>query len=151
MDVGVPVDVVEGTFQEGSSLESAHEATEEFYYSYQLCQEILQDSNKANQLSSWIEFFKHPYLSFMVLDQVNQNRQIIKSVPVLTYILEKNRQVIFQRLKLLLLHLLTASVVSDDLLLIKSLSYLHTDPEFLLRSEERRVGKECRSRWSPYH
>ena len=21
----------------------------------------------------------------------------------------------------------------------------------LLRSEERRVGKECRSRWSPYH
>ena len=23
--------------------------------------------------------------------------------------------------------------------------------EFLTRSEERRVGKECRSRWSPYH
>ena len=22
---------------------------------------------------------------------------------------------------------------------------------FLMRSEERRVGKECRSRWSPYH
>ena len=25
------------------------------------------------------------------------------------------------------------------------------DRLFLLRSEERRVGKECRSRWSPYH
>ena len=24
-------------------------------------------------------------------------------------------------------------------------------PELLARSEERRVGKECRSRWSPYH
>src|SRR5271168_55821 len=24
-------------------------------------------------------------------------------------------------------------------------------PGFLERSEERRVGKECRSRWSPYH
>src|SRR5690554_6961786 len=24
-------------------------------------------------------------------------------------------------------------------------------PLSLLRSEERRVGKECRSRWSPYH
>src|SRR3989304_3820665 len=24
-------------------------------------------------------------------------------------------------------------------------------PLFWLRSEERRVGKECRSRWSPYH
>ena len=44
-------------------------------------------------------------------------------------------------------------------------SYLHTlSPELqrltvdlynevseVLRSEERRVGKECRSRWSPYH
>ena len=25
------------------------------------------------------------------------------------------------------------------------------DPREELRSEERRVGKECRSRWSPYH
>src|SRR2546426_5615471 len=28
---------------------------------------------------------------------------------------------------------------------------LALDPEMMLRSEERRVGKECRSRWSPYH
>src|SRR5256886_16665204 len=27
----------------------------------------------------------------------------------------------------------------------------HGDAVTLLRSEERRVGKECRSRWSPYH
>ena len=26
-----------------------------------------------------------------------------------------------------------------------------SDDGILLRSEERRVGKECRSRWSPYH
>ena len=26
-----------------------------------------------------------------------------------------------------------------------------TDVENIVRSEERRVGKECRSRWSPYH
>ena len=25
------------------------------------------------------------------------------------------------------------------------------DPVTKIRSEERRVGKECRSRWSPYH
>ena len=25
------------------------------------------------------------------------------------------------------------------------------NPFFQTRSEERRVGKECRSRWSPYH
>src|ERR1041384_6298041 len=37
--------------------------------------------------------------------------------------------------------------------LARSRLYLHTSPEFAakkLRSEERRVGKECRSRWSPY-
>ena len=30
----------------------------------------------------------------------------------------------------------------------ESMSAAFPDP---LRSEERRVGKECRSRWSPYH
>ena len=28
---------------------------------------------------------------------------------------------------------------------------LGVEPQFVERSEERRVGKECRSRWSPYH
>src|SRR5256885_15891053 len=28
---------------------------------------------------------------------------------------------------------------------------VHTYPGIHARSEERRVGKECRSRWSPYH
>ena len=28
---------------------------------------------------------------------------------------------------------------------------LSRENEYLARSEERRVGKECRSRWSPYH
>ena len=30
-------------------------------------------------------------------------------------------------------------------------SLRHLVCRLLLRSEERRVGKECRSRWSPYH
>src|SRR5256885_10225738 len=30
-------------------------------------------------------------------------------------------------------------------------SHKFLPPEFGNRSEERRVGKECRSRWSPYH
>ena len=47
-------------------------------------------------------------------------------------------------------------------LLAKNRSYRGYDPRFHVRedqlrsiievrSEERRVGKECRSRWSPYH
>src|SRR2546430_5334666 len=37
---------------------------------------------------------------------------------------------------------------------LRELLHAHVDPLLdtqLLRSEERRVGKECRSRWSPYH
>ena len=34
---------------------------------------------------------------------------------------------------------------------MKRQAYQSTPIPGLLRSEERRVGKECRSRWSPYH
>src|SRR2546430_11239979 len=47
-------------------------------------------------------------------------------------------------------------LVDDDPMLIKSLrDILEQDGHVVTvaegRSEERRVGKECRSRWSPYH
>ena len=45
--------------------------------------------------------------------------------------------------------------IYDDRLLVKPVPMalrLMPDAEMELpRSEERRVGKECRSRWSPYH
>ena len=34
---------------------------------------------------------------------------------------------------------------------LQSPALVHLVCRLLLRSEERRVGKECRSRWSPYH
>src|SRR5258705_12745218 len=41
----------------------------------------------------------------------------------------------------------------DIAVLVQELGLPHTEVEgtFSFRSEERRVGKECRSRWSPYH
>ena len=30
-------------------------------------------------------------------------------------------------------------------------AFFNGDAKMMIRSEERRVGKECRSRWSPYH
>ena len=45
-----------------------------------------------------------------------------------------------------------AEVVSDIIFLQKRDRPLDIVPEWTqTRSEERRVGKECRSRWSPYH
>ena len=34
---------------------------------------------------------------------------------------------------------------------IADVNWIMEGYEHLARSEERRVGKECRSRWSPYH
>ena len=36
-------------------------------------------------------------------------------------------------------------------ILLGALSCIYADEGYYVRSEERRVGKECRSRWSPYH
>src|SRR5690554_260514 len=33
----------------------------------------------------------------------------------------------------------------------KAQEITNSDPDRHIRSEERRVGKECRSRWAPYH
>ena len=46
------------------------------------------------------------------------------------------------------LRVLYALQLEDDILLIAKDDELGRRAE---RSEERRVGKECRSRWSPYH
>ena len=49
---------------------------------------------------------------------------------------------------LTLVSLLPAFLTSGRDLTLFTLS---DNVEIALRSEERRVGKECRSRWSPYH
>src|SRR3712207_1911128 len=47
---------------------------------------------------------------------------------------------------------LSLSVVEDEYNpLVRALAALRMPVVVAIRSEERRVGKECRSRWSPYH
>ena len=41
--------------------------------------------------------------------------------------------------------------ILTPLLCKKANKVISVDMDEKLRSEERRVGKECRSRWSPYH
>ncbi|EFO53641.1 hypothetical protein SIN_1657 [Streptococcus infantis SK1302] len=59
------------------------------YASYRLCQAILEDSQKANQIRVWIKFFKQSFSPGTVLFLLNSSKQMITSIPVLTYILEK--------------------------------------------------------------
>ena len=42
------------------------------------------------------------------------------------------------------------STYNEEVILYEGYSFFYI-AQFLFRSEERRVGKECRSRWSPYH
>src|ERR1043165_2512909 len=43
-------------------------------------------------------------------------------------------------------------VSTHEAIVVQSDGYnREADEKYYLRSEERRVGKECRSRWSPYH
>ena len=41
--------------------------------------------------------------------------------------------------------------IADNAGKITSAEIRSEPTRFIARSEERRVGKECRSRWSPYH
>ena len=43
-----------------------------------------------------------------------------------------------------------ADVITGYTTYVEMLKKFFPDKEYV-RSEERRVGKECRSRWSPYH
>src|SRR2546421_8841045 len=46
---------------------------------------------------------------------------------------------------------LLSAVVTRPVITEPRISFGSTPVTFSPRSEERRVGKECRSRWSPYH
>jgi len=52
---------------------------------------------------------------------------------------------------MLLLGLTVYQFFVPSLQMFDSASKFRHDPGSFGRSEERRVGKECRSRWSPYH
>ena len=62
------------------------------------------------------------------------------------------------RIKHSLLHTTSFGVKQTDVPRLRQVSFSGTGVhlpakviQLLARSEERRVGKECRSRWSPYH
>ena len=76
-------------YKNGESLEDAKKEIAKLYASYRLCQALLEDSQKANQIGVWITFFKQSFSPGTVLFLLNSSKQMITSIPVLAYILEK--------------------------------------------------------------
>ena len=64
---------------------------------------------------------------------------------------KNKRTSIFKALALCLFAAVSLTLVSCDDDMDIQQSYPFTVETMPVRSEERRVGKECRSRWSPYH
>ena len=61
----------------------------------------------------------------------------------------KNKEILIKGAKLHNLKNITVGIPRNKLVVITGLS--GSGKSSTTRSEERRVGKECRSRWSPYH
>lgn len=76
-------------YKNGESLEDAKKEITKLYASYRLCQAILEDSQKANQIGVWIKFFKQSFSPSTVIFLLNNSKQMITFIPVLAYILEK--------------------------------------------------------------
>ena len=51
----------------------------------------------------------------------------------------------------LMRRVLSDIINDDEQLIVEKTANNGLEALNVLRSEERRVGKECRSRWSPYH
>ena len=66
---------------------------------------------------------------------------ILKDSSMVTYFLLRNKKL-----------LLVDDIVDSGKTFLEIFErFWNMDTAVLIRSEERRVGKECRSRWSPYH
>ena len=69
----------------------------------------------------------------------NQNLPILNNVMISAE--EKNIKLISTNLEIGIVHTIRGKVEEEGVYTVSA----------KVRSEERRVGKECRSRWSPYH
>ena len=73
-------------------------------------------------------------------------------VPYISDVEDLNRKAFAAEIDITKLSFHAFMYIQENYILLKSGSALGNNcGPLLIRSEERRVGKECRSRWSPYH
>src|SRR5258708_37873584 len=88
-----------------------------------------------NSLETRYEFIDG-FVTMLAGGTVNHSRISINLLLVLDHVLRDKSCMVFN---------------SDMRVGISATRYVYPDISISCRSEERRVGKECRSRWSPYH
>ena len=113
---------------------------------------------------SWDDYFL--FLRYQILSnpdlttlyQVNQEMAVrikdaIKTAQSVDELVEAvaTKRYTKARVRRLSTYILVQARESDLPEAIHVLGFTEKGRQHLLRSEERRVGKECRSRWSPYH
>ena len=86
----------------------------------------------------------------LVKDFITKELPVLKSFDTAEYALALMEDFKLKHLPLLSDSAYQCLVSEKDLLALPDPSATIGEP-VLFRSEERRVGKECRSRWSPYH
>ena len=92
------------------------------------------------QLKKWASAFVKIYISAVLLYQT-----LWQIVPVRVFLCNTGLDAISSVLAVLGFAFLAVDIFIERTAVKSKYSV------FLIRSEERRVGKECRSRWSPYH
>ena len=91
----------------------------------------------------------------MLIGSIKENQSVEKRVAITPEIVKKYLSLGFE--VCLSENYGTHLGIKDDEYLKQGAKILNNENEVLnssdiiVRSEERRVGKECRSRWSPYH
>ena len=131
-------------------------------------------ANKENKIKEALEFYgKNLGLTFQIADDTLDYNSELKffgkkigndfyegkvTLPIILLYQKANKDEKFELKKLLQKDERNEEELKKVLLMIKNyniISSCYTKAEYFInlasRSEERRVGKECRSRWSPYH
>ena len=117
---------------------------------------------KEGLFSSLIRFLRKPLARFGMLERVEE--RVGKVDQYISHFYISNKKNFSAAILLnfigwvlgtaevyLMLYLMGVKVSITDSFIIESMGQLIKGMGFFIRSEERRVGKECRSRWSPYH
>ena len=129
-------------------------------------QDILEAAKKKKGVAVYISFITLMELYYITWQAKNDDAAkelvvLVKSLPLEVVNPHERLTLMAGRIKANCRLSVADSFVAATALDMDAL-LVHKDPEFenmslsintlkLPRSEERRVGKECRSRWSPYH